>query len=60
MIKSILKNIPDCDKWESSHDTLETGKVRKEYLDRENGDCMDYLYKGSDKKDDISIVSDVT
>ena len=62
MIKKILRNIPECEKWEreSSYNTLERGKDGKEYLERENGDCRECIYQDGDKKDNISIVSDVT
>ena len=62
MMKKILKNIPECDKYErdSSCYTLERGKFVKDYLERENGDCRDRLYHPADKKDNFSNVSDVT
>ena len=62
MMKKILKNIPECDKYErdSSCYTLERGTFVKDYLERENGDSKDCLYQDRDKKDNISNVSDVT
>ena len=61
MMKNILKTIPECDKYErnSSWYTLERGTSVKDYLERENGDCRDFLYQAGDKKD-MSNISDLT
>jgi hypothetical protein len=61
MTKNILKTIPEYDKYEreSSWYTLERGMSVKDYLERENGDCRDFLYQAEDKKN-MSKVNDLT
>ena len=54
---NIIKSIPDCDKYErdSSCYTLERGECVKDYLENGNGDCRDYIYLESDKKDNTHL-----
>ena len=61
MMNKILKSFPDCDK--SDPDccyTLERGAVVRDYMDREKGEHRDCLYREWEKKDNISMGSDVT
>ena len=51
-LRKVIKLLPECEEWDrDSMDTsMERGKgVRgKEYMRKENGDCRDNLYVGSE------------
>ena len=53
-LRKVIKLIPECEEWERDSmdmDTsMENGKVvrGKDYRMRENGDCRDNLYVGSE------------
>ena len=61
IMKKIIKNFPDCDKYErDSCYTLEKGEWVKDYLEGTNGDCRDYIYLESDKKENTHVTWCVT
>ena len=62
MMDKILRSFPDCDNSDPDNCcyTLERGGVVRDYLDREKGEHRENLYQGWEKKENISIGSDVT
>ena len=51
-LRKVIQLLPECEEWDKdSMDTnMEGGKVGrgKDYIKRENGDCRDSLYVGSE------------
>ena len=51
-LRKVIKLLPECEEWDkdSMDTTMEREKVGrvKDYMERENGDCRDSLYVGSE------------